>query len=247
MNWHQYLEEQLSKDFKLLKELEDKLRYEDEPRRKLKLNNDIEEIKQQIYARQAEINSLAITSSIIETSSELPTKFSLQRITQSLSLAEQKLMPPQTNQSIEVFFSYAHEDEKLRRDLEKHLTLLERQGVITRWHNHKIGAGREWQNEIDQHLNTSQIILLLISANFIASDYCWDVEVKRAMERHKAQEARVIPVILDSVDWKSAPFGKLQPLPKGGKPIKKWGNRNDAFLSVAEGIRIVVKEVTENL
>ncbi|MDZ7962584.1 MAG: toll/interleukin-1 receptor domain-containing protein [Aulosira sp. DedQUE10] len=151
------------------------------------------------------------------------------------------------NQSIEVFFSYAHEDEKLRRDLEKHLTLLERQGVITGWHDHKIGAGREWQSEIDQHLNTSQIILLLISANFIASDYCWDVEVKRAMERHNAQEARVIPVILDSVDCKSAPFGKLQPLPEGGKPVKKWGNRNDAFLSVAKGIRTVAKELTENL
>ncbi|MBE9085923.1 toll/interleukin-1 receptor domain-containing protein [Tolypothrix sp. LEGE 11397] len=156
-------------------------------------------------------------------------------------------MPVQPNQGIKIFFSYAHEDEKLRNNLEKHLALLQRQGVITGWYDHKIGAGREWQNEIDQHLNRSQIILLLISANFIASDYCWDVEVKRAMERHKAQEARVIPVILDSVDWQSAPFGKLQPLPKGGKPVKKWGNRNDAFLNVAEGIRIVTKELTENL
>ncbi|MEH2169321.1 MAG: toll/interleukin-1 receptor domain-containing protein [Nostoc sp.] len=152
----------------------------------------------------------------------------------------------QPDQAIEVFYSYAHEDEKLRDKLENHLTLLRRQGVITEWHDRKIGAGKEWHNEIDTHLDSSQIILLLISANFIASDYCWDVEVKRAMERHEAKEARVIPIILDSVDWKSAPFGRLQALPKSGKPVKKWGNHNDAFLSVAEGIRLVTKELAVN-
>ncbi|MEH1798211.1 MAG: toll/interleukin-1 receptor domain-containing protein [Nostoc sp.] len=152
-------------------------------------------------------------------------------------------MSLQPDQAIEVFYSYAHEDEKLRDKLEKHLTLLRREGVITEWHDRKIGAGKEWQNEIDTHLNSSQIILLLVSANFIASDYCWDVEVKRAMERHEAKEARVIPIIIDSVDWQSAPFGRLQALPKSGKAVKKWGNRSDAFLSVAEGIRLVAKEL----
>ncbi|MDF5707062.1 MAG: toll/interleukin-1 receptor domain-containing protein [Nostoc sp. S4] len=153
----------------------------------------------------------------------------------------------QPHQVIEVFYSYAHEDEKLRDKLEKHLTLLKREGVITGWHDRKIGAGKEWQNEIDTHLDSSHIILLLISPDFIASDYCWDVEVKRAMERHEAKEARVIPVILDFVDWKSAPFGKLQALPKNAKPVKEWGNRDKAFLSVAEGIRLVVKELAVNL
>ncbi|MBD2560370.1 MULTISPECIES: toll/interleukin-1 receptor domain-containing protein [Nostoc] len=152
-------------------------------------------------------------------------------------------MPVQPHQPIEVFYSYSHKDEKLRNELENHLTLLKRQGVITGWHDRKIGAGKEWQNEIDTHLDSSHIILLLISANFIASDYCWDVEVKRAMERHEAQEARVIPVILDFVDWESAPFGRLQALPEGGRAVKKWGNRNAAFLSVAQGIRIVAKEL----
>ncbi|MCC5599999.1 toll/interleukin-1 receptor domain-containing protein [Nostoc favosum] len=85
----------------------------------------------------------------------------------------------------------------------------------------------------DTHLDSSQIILLLVSANFIASDYCWDVEVKRAMERHESKEARVIPTILDFVDWQSAPFGKLQALPEGGRAVKKWGSRDAAFLSVA--------------
>ncbi len=155
-------------------------------------------------------------------------------------------MSVQPHQAIEVFYSYAHEDEKLRNELEKHLTLLKREGVIIGWHDRKIGAGKEWQNEIDTHLDSSHIILLLISPNFIASDYCWDVEVKRAMERHEAKQARVIPVILDFVDWKTAPFGKLQALPKDAKPVKKWGNHNKAFLSVAEGIRLVAKELVVN-
>ncbi|MEH2280366.1 MAG: toll/interleukin-1 receptor domain-containing protein [Nostoc sp.] len=155
-------------------------------------------------------------------------------------------MSLQPDQAIELFYSYAHEDEKLRDKLEKHLTLLRREGVITEWHDRKIGAGKEWQNEIDTHLNSSQIILLLVSANFIASDYCWDIEVKRAMERYEAKEARVIPIILDSVDWESAPFGRLQALPKNGKAVKKWGNHNDAFLSVAQGIRIAIKDLIEN-
>ena len=163
-----------------------------------------------------------------------------------LSSGRNILMSVSSTQAINVFFSYAHQDEKLRDQLETHLSLLKRQGVITGWHDRKIGAGQEWNHEIDTHLNTSHIILLLISANFINTDYCWDIEVKRAMERYEAHEARVIPVIIDSVDWKSAPFGKLQPLPKGGKPVKKWGNRAEAFANIAQGIRTVAEELTAN-
>ena len=111
--------------------------------------------------------------------------------------------------SIEVFYSYSHEDEELRQQLENHLSILRRQGVITDWHYRQIGAGREWEGEIDAHLNTAHVILLLISSDFIASDYCYDVEMQRAMERHEAGEARVIPVILRPVDWEAAPFSHL--------------------------------------
>ncbi|MEQ8971358.1 MAG: TIR domain-containing protein [Coleofasciculus sp. C1-SOL-03] len=150
---------------------------------------------------------------------------------------------------IEVFFSFASQDEKLRDELEKHLIILKRQGVITTWHNRKIGAGKEWQNERNVHLDTASVILLLISADFIASDYCWDVEVRRAMERHEAKKARVIPVILHPTDnWRNnTPFGKLKPLPKDGKPISKWGNRDEAFCSVAQGIRAAVEELAASL
>ena len=109
---------------------------------------------------------------------------------------------PDAPRPIEVFFSYSHEDEELRDQLEKHLAILKRQGVITGWHDRKIGAGTEWKDQIDEHLESAQVILLLVSADFLASDYCYDRELKRAMERHEAGEAREIPVILRSVDWK---------------------------------------------
>src|SRR5438132_1153332 len=105
-------------------------------------------------------------------------------------------MVSELKKPIEIFFSYSHKDQALREKLETHLTLLKREGLISSWHDRKIIAGTEWSGEIDAHLNTAQIILLLVSADFIASSYCSDIEVARAMERHNAGEARVIPVIL---------------------------------------------------
>ena len=100
----------------------------------------------------------------------------------------------------------------------KHLGILKRQGVIRDWHDRKITAGTEWKGQIDHHLDTAGVILLLVSADFIASDYCYDVEMKRALERHDTGEARVIPVILRPVDgWQAAPFGKLQAAPTDGQ------------------------------
>ncbi len=150
---------------------------------------------------------------------------------------------PWLRKAMGIFFAYAREDEELRDELQKHLSILERQGAITSWHDRKIGAGKEWKGEIDTHLNTARVILLLISPDFIASDYCWDVEVKRAMERHEAGEARVIPVILRSVEWRDAPFGKLQALPTDAKPVTSWENRDEAFLDIAQGIRAAVMEL----
>src|SRR5215467_4123286 len=143
--------------------------------------------------------------------------------------------------AVEVFFSYSHKDQRLRDQLEAHLKLLRKEGLISSWHDHKIGAGEEWKGQIDAHLNTAQIILLLVSSDFIASDYCYDIEMKRAMERHQLGEARIIPVILRPCDWHNARFGKLQALPKDGKPITTWQNHDSAFLDVARGIRKVVE------
>ena len=152
--------------------------------------------------------------------------------------------PNGQNQVTEVFFSYAHEDEALRDELAKHLKLLERQGVITAWHDRQITAGTEWEGQIDEHLETAKVILLLVSADFLASDYCYDVELKRAMERHEAKEARVIPVILREVNWKGASFGKLLALPKNAEPVTNWPNRDQAFADITRGIRTAVEKLT---
>ena len=149
------------------------------------------------------------------------------------------IVPPRP---IKVFFSYSRKDSSLCDQLEEHLSLLRRQGVIESWHDRKIGSGDEWKGEIDKHLEEAQIILLLISASFVASRYCYDVEMKRAMERHQAGEARVIPIILRKVDWHGALFGKLQALPKNATPVTSWRNRDEAFANVVAGIRAVVEK-----
>ena len=143
---------------------------------------------------------------------------------------------------VEIFFSYSHKDEALRDDLAKHLSILQRRGVIDAWYSRNIEAGVEWAADIDKQLSQSEIILLLVSSDFLASDYCYDVEVKRAMERHEAGDARVIPVIVRPVDWQDAPFGKLQALPNG-EPITKWADRDEALLDVVKGIKRTLEEM----
>lgn len=151
--------------------------------------------------------------------------------------------PDISSTPLDVFISYSHRDEKLRETLGLHLASLQRQGVIKSWHDRKISAGTEWKQAIDENLNSAEIILLLISENFIASDYCYDLEMERAIARHDAGEARVIPIILKPVDWSGAPFGKLQALPKNAKPVTTWSNRGEAFLNIAKGIRHAAKEM----
>jgi hypothetical protein len=138
---------------------------------------------------------------------------------------------------VSVFFSYSHADEVLRDQLEKQLSMLKRQGVISVWHDRRIMAGQEIDHAISDNLETAEIILLLVSSDFLASDYCYDREMTRAMERHVAGEAVVIPVILRACDWHHAPFGKLLATPTDGKPITQWPDRDQAFLEVARAIR----------
>lgn len=142
---------------------------------------------------------------------------------------------------IRLFFSYSHKDEALRDELETHLALLKREGLLQSWHDRRIGAGTEWEGEIDKNLEEAEVIILLVSADFLASDYCYDKEMKRALERHDAGEARVIPVILRKTDWQSAPFAKLQALPKDARPITLWQDRDEAWTDVTLGIRRVVE------
>ena len=185
---------------------------------------------------------------------QLPENSFLQMIAEErkhLKVSVQEQQQDQTMSSelqpegIEVFYSYSHVDEGLRKQLENHLSILRRKGVITNWHDRKIGAGREWEGEIDKHLNTARVILLLISSDFIASDYCYDVEMERALQRHEVEEARVIPVILRPVDWTEAPFAGLLALPRDGEAVTQWDNQDAAFKDIARGIRRVVEELNQ--
>ena len=149
-----------------------------------------------------------------------------------------------TEYAVTIFFSYAHKDEALRKELEKHLKVLQHQGLINMWYDRKISAGTEWKLQIDTHLNTAQVILLLVSPDFMSSDYCYGREMKRAMERHESGEARIIPILLRPVYYEGAPFEKFQMLPTNGKPITRWPHRDEAFEEIAKGISKAVKELT---
>src|SRR5260221_14091329 len=143
-----------------------------------------------------------------------------------------------------VFISYSHRDRELREELEKHLSTLKRQNIITAWYDGDMSPGTEWESQIIEHLNTDQIILLLISADFMASDFCYSVEMTQAIARHRANQARVIPIILRPTDWKGAPFAGLKVLPKDGKPVTRWPTHDDAFANVVEGIRAAIDDLT---
>src|SRR6266566_2154712 len=152
-------------------------------------------------------------------------------------------MTHESMKAVKVFYSYAHKDEKLRNALVEHLSTLRRQGYISEWHDRQIVAGTDWQQEIDAHLRSASLILLLISPSFIASDYCYGIEMNLSLERHHARQARVVPIILRPTDLRDTPFASLQFLPAHGKAITTWQNRDEAFLDVARGIRTAIENL----
>lgn len=146
-----------------------------------------------------------------------------------------------------VFISYAHEDEKFRDELQVHLRLLERQGLVECWHDRKILAGTEWNLEISENLQRADVILLLISPDFINSDYCYDVEMKVALDSHKSHKSIVIPILIRPVaNWEKTDFAALQVLPNGAKPVTSWDSRDSAWADVAAGIIRTIQRNEEN-
>jgi WD40 repeat protein len=148
---------------------------------------------------------------------------------------------------VKLFFCYAHEDEPLLNKLKSQLSPLRRQGLIEMWHDRDISAGTKWEEEIDTHLNEANIVLLLVSPDFMDSDYCYGVELQRALERDRRGEARVIPVILRPVYWQGV-LGTLQALPTDAKPVMSslWHYEDEALFNVTEGIRKVVEEISSS-
>jgi hypothetical protein len=142
-----------------------------------------------------------------------------------------------------VFFSYSHDDEAYRDQLEKHLAALKHEGMIESWHDRRILAGSEIDSTIDQQIDQADVILLLVSSSFISSHYCYSVEMQRALQRHAGGECRVIPVIVRPCDWSSTPIGKLLAAPRDGKAVTTWPNYDEAYADIAKQIRAVVKDV----
>jgi formylglycine-generating enzyme required for sulfatase activity len=144
-------------------------------------------------------------------------------------------------EALDVFISYSRRDEGLKDELVNyHLKLLKREGKINTWQDRDIEAGAEWATEIKTNLEKADIVLLLITRHFLASDYCYETEMQRAVQRHYDGTARVIPIILETCGWQYGNFSQLQALPKDGKPVTRWEDKAEAFFDVEEGIRRVV-------
>jgi hypothetical protein len=146
---------------------------------------------------------------------------------------------------ISLFYSYSHKDEDLRLKLETHLSALRRGGLISEWHDRKLEPGDTWKGEIDRHLTSADIVLLLVSADFIASDYCWGEEMTKALARHARGEARVIPVILRHCRWQSTPLADLQAVPRDAKPVRSWPDEDEAFDDVVAAIERAVRSARQ--
>ncbi|MGF1524644.1 MAG: GUN4 domain-containing protein [Leptolyngbyaceae cyanobacterium] len=151
---------------------------------------------------------------------------------------------------VSIFISYARKDQALMQELESHLHPLKLSSLVDSWYDGCIAPGEEWEPQIKENLGKAHVILLLISVDFINSRYCYDVELTTAIERHKAKDACVIPVILRSCLWQHVPvsdmrLGDLQALPKDARPISRWADRDDAFTSIAEGIFLRIQQLKE--
>ena len=144
-----------------------------------------------------------------------------------------------------VFFSYSHHDKKIRSEIDKHFSVLKRASVIETWYDNEILAGDSFDHIIKEELENADIILLLVSADFLNSNYCQDVEMKRALQKHRTGEAKVVPIIVDICDWKHTSLKTLKVLPSDGKEITKHGNRKEAYQDITNEIRELASIVNE--
>jgi tetratricopeptide (TPR) repeat protein len=156
-------------------------------------------------------------------------------------------MASTSKQEIKLFYCYAREDKPLRDELEKHLAWLKRRYQLTNWHDREILPGEEWEQAIDTHLNTAHLILLLLSPDFMASDYCYSKEMKHALKRHQAGTCRVVPILLRPTYWEDAPFSTLQFVPTDARAITRWPDRDEAFQDVVAEINRTIKDLLISL
>jgi len=153
------------------------------------------------------------------------------------------LSNPPGDDPLQIFVSYCHSDENAKNEILKHLEPLKRLSLIDTWTDRAIKAGTDWNQEILNKLENADIILLVVTINFINSNFCYEIELERALERHHEGAATVIPIIYRNCMWTSTPIGKLQALPKDGTPIASWPSEDDALVNVAQGIKKSVEDI----
>lgn len=149
-----------------------------------------------------------------------------------------------TSPVVRLFYVSNRQDLDLQGHLDRQLKLVERRGLLHTWSRQDTMAGQEWQALSEQNLAAANLILLLVTKDLTASDYHWHVEMKQALELHEQRKARVIPILLRPVaGWESGPFGKLECLPRNGRPLSLWDDRDRGFAEVAEEIMAVVESL----
>src|ERR1017187_1917614 len=152
-------------------------------------------------------------------------------------------MTKATVKGIRILCCYAQKDEGLQHELFMHLSVLLRQGLITDWHNYQIESTVEAKETLSIQLDNADVILLLISTNFLASDFCNGIEMERILAKHKTEGTNILPIILNRVEWKCVPFGNLDLLPLEGKAVTDWSDINEAFYTVAKVLHALIKTI----
>lgn len=147
--------------------------------------------------------------------------------------------------TIKAFISYSHKDEKYCLLLREHLAPMIQEGIIDEWYDRKIMAGEDWDSAIKEQLLASEIILLLVTSSFLSSGYINSIEMELAIKQYKKGAARVIPIILKPVCWKTTLLSPLQALPVDARPVTTWKNRDQAFVNIVQGIRMVVCDLQQ--
>lgn len=175
--------------------------------------------------------------------------FILEQLSENETFLKQELNAPEpvrNTRQLKVFLSYSHKDEDIKESLDAHLTTLKRCGFIDTWDDRKIQGGEEWDSLIKKQVLEADIILLLISANFIASEYIWKKELSLAIERHEKKEAVVVPIFIKPCDWTGLAFSKIQGIPRNGMPVTKYPDYDEALMEVAKGVRMIVDKLIKN-
>jgi len=146
---------------------------------------------------------------------------------------------------MKAFISYSHRDSDALDRLHTHLAMLRRDNKITTWFDREIKAGDVLDDAISAELDSCDIFIALVSPDFLASDYCYNQEMKTALERHEKGTLRIVPVLVEPCDWSASPFRQFKIVPKDAKAVSEWTNPNNAFVDIVTEIRRIVEQTAE--